>query len=302
MDFSRSKKSVNLQAVRKYIKLAKGTVTRTTLHGHGNNLENVPRYIATRCKNLQEIIVPAGLLTASLLEAAPCATNLKTLILSSRCHTTIDTVNQLLGHCPLLERAEFNSVMSSAGLSFMCAMNLQKLRSLILTCRVPPKGVQEGRSLKPNGFFWNIPHIASLSIRGWFFHANAVHTPPEPPDFSVLKQLKDLDISGLSSVFAPKLPSSLRSLDMSKCMFNTKGTFAPPSLPELTRLSIAGTSTDVFSEPQGVQHMLLSNSGLTHFDGSGGHLTSDDIKQLVRDGYLDKIEELRLVPFPGMIL
>lgn len=295
LDFSRSQKSVTLQAVRKYIKIAKGTVTKTTLDGHGHTLEKVPRYIATRCKNLQEMIVPAGLLTASLLEAAPCATNLTALVLSTQCHTTIDTVNQLLKHCPLLGRAEFHSVLSSPVYSFMCAVNLPKLRFFMLTCRVPPKGAQEARTLKPNGFFLNVPNLVDLSIKGWSVHTNTVNMPPVPPDFSALEQLQNLDISGLSSVFAPLLPSSLRSLDMSKCIFMAEGTFVPPSLTQLSRLSIAETSKDIFNEPQGLQRMLLPNKGnLTHFDGSGGRLSSEDIKQLLIEGYLNNIVELKL--------
>ncbi len=283
---------MKLQAVRKYLKLAKGTVTQTTFNSFGASPERVPRYITTRCKHLEKMVLPAGLLTASILDSAPCAPKLKTLILLSQCHTTIDAVNQLLQHCHGLERAEFHSVASTSGSSVLHMNNLPNLQSLTLRCRMPPKGAPDFRRLKLSGGFFHAPNLTMLSLTDWSFHPNTFGVPPPPPDFSTLQKLEDLDISGMLSTRPPVLPSSLRTLDMSRCGFGNSTLFVSPNLPLLTRLAIADISRTTFNgltlDP--LRAMLLSNKGnLTHLDASGVIMQSE-IEQLLMEGYLGNVE------------
>ena len=115
----------------------------------GANADRIPQYIATRCKNLEKLIIPAGLLTASLLESAPYAPNLQCLILG--CQITIDTATQLLSKCTNLRHVEFNSVASSQAVSFLRTGALPRLRILNLKGHTPQKGAPEQHRLRLDG-------------------------------------------------------------------------------------------------------------------------------------------------------
>jgi len=287
LDFSKSKKPMSLSVVRYYLKLAKGKVTRTTLDRFGHNPEKVPRYIATRCKNLQEMVVPAGFLSASVLEAASCAMNLKIIVLSSQCHTTMDTVIQLLSKCHSLERAEFHSVKSSSQTPALYVQDW--LTSLTLGSRMALNSA--ARILDINDLLEKIPNVQNLSLTNWFFPPSRKDPMGSTPDFSVLEKLQNLDISGLESFKVPRFPPSLRSLDMSKCIFTgdftRDNTWMSNGLTQLVRLAIAHM---IAKAPADAVILLLRNKGyLTHLDASGC-LLHHHIEELVRGGYLDQIE------------
>lgn len=58
-----------------------------------------------------------GFTGSSMIEAAPLARNLTTLIVSLNCDITLDAVTRLLSLCEKLERAEFHSIYSSGAVA-----------------------------------------------------------------------------------------------------------------------------------------------------------------------------------------
>ena len=296
LDLSAAKKPVNLGAVRKYIKWSNGTTTRVTLDRFGANAESIPRYVATRCKRLEDMRIPGGLIGASILEAAPCVSNLKTLIISKSCQVSCDTVSQLLCHCPNLERAEFHSVSSSEKRPAVWEKDMPKLRTLILDTPVVirRRGIQEAMPLLAiDTLVTKIVGIITLSVKGWF-------VPPFSPgpnlDFSNLHQLQHLDITGLVAQLPPQLPSTVRTFLMADCISFPRISgvpFADFDLPQMTRLSLAGWSELSLSV---LQACLLPNKGkLKHLDIGGCiALSIANLKELITHGYLEGVEELVL--------
>ena len=296
LDLAAAKKPVNLGAVRKYIKWSSGTTTRVTFDRFGANAESIPRYVATRCKRLEDMRVPGGLIGASILKAAPCASNLKTLIVSKSCQVSCDTVSQLLCHCPNLERAEFHSVSSSEKRAPAWEKDMPKLRTLVLDTPVLTRrrGTPEGRPLLAiDPLVTKIVGITTLSVKGWF-------VPPSFPgpnlDFSNLHQLQHLDITRLVAQLPPQLPSSVHTFLMADCIPFPRISgipFAGFDLPQVTRLSLAGWSELSLSV---LQACLLPNKGnLKHLDIGGCiALSIANLKELITQGYLEGVEDLVL--------
>ena len=82
-------------------------VTQAVLHRFTYQQNDVLKYITTRCKHLNTLLVPTGFTGMSLLRAAPFAKNLKTLVVTPGCEITLDTVSQILAQCNELNQAEF---------------------------------------------------------------------------------------------------------------------------------------------------------------------------------------------------
>ena len=292
LDFSTAKKPVNLGAVRKYIKRGNGTTTRVTLDRFGSNAE-IPRYVATRCRGLSDLRVPGGLIGASMLEAAPCATNLKTLIISKSCEMSCDAVSQLLSHCPNLERAEFQSVSAALSRPARWEVDMPNLRTLTLDTPNVRTRRQGWPSLALNSLLSKILFIHTLSVQGW-------SVPPTLPvqrlDFSKHHQLQHLNISRLVAAIPPQLPPTVRALSMADCNCFPRiygVSFADFDLPQMIRLSLAGWSELSLVE---LQAYLIANQGkVTHLDVRGCiALSSANLKELIEHGYFEGVEELAL--------
>lgn len=291
LDLSAAKKPVSLGAVRKYIKRSNGMTTRVTLDRFGSNAEKIPRYVATRCKGLEDLRIPGGLIGASILEAAPCASNLKTLIISKSCQVSCDTVSQLLCHCPNLERAEFHSVSSAESRPASWEVDMPKLRTLTLDAPIDRR-----RRTKPildlHTLLTKIIGINTLGVHGWTVPFN----PAQSLEFSILHQLQNLNISCLTATLPPHLPSTVRTFSMANCSYypGFQGVrFADFDLPQMVRLSLAAWSELSLGD---LEACLIPNKGqLTHLDvGSCIALSSANLKDLIRHGYLEGIEDLVL--------
>lgn len=292
LDFSTTKRPVNLGAVRKYIKRGNGTTTRVTLDRFGSNAEKIPRYIATRCRGLRDLRISGGLIGASILEAVPCASNLKTLIISKACQISCDVVSQLLSHCPNLECAEFQSVSPVENRTIRWEADMPKLRTLTLDA--PKVARRRGSTvLALETLLTKIPNIRTLSVQGWVV---AHGFPAQCIDFSNLHQLQQLDISRLNAILPPRLPSTIHAIAMAdcNCFPGIQGVdFADFDLPEMTRLSLAGWPG---LSPSDLQACLLPSKGkVTHLDIGGCiTLSSASLKELITQGYLEAVEDLVL--------
>ena len=286
LDFSTAKKPVSLGAVRKYIKRGKGTTSRVTLDRFGSNAEKMPRYVATRCKGLEDLRIPGGLIGASILEAAPCASNLKILVISKSCQVSCDTASQLLRHCTNLKHAEFHSVSSAKNRPATWNVDMPNLRTLILdTPKAQLRPLLDFKTLLAR-----IIGIQNLSVQGW-------SVPPIlNEDFSSLRQLQHLDISRLDAALIPQLPSTLLTLSMAGAnvhIWIPGVSFADFDLPHMVRLSMAGWSELSLGD---LQACLIPNKGkATHLDvGECIALSSANLKELITHGYLEAVEDLVL--------
>ena len=282
---------MNLGAIREYIKRGNGTTTRVTLDRFGSNADKIPRYVATRCRGLKELRISGGLIGASILEAVPCASNLKSLIISKSCTISRDVVSQLLGNCPNLERAEFQSISSAGHIITIWEVDMPKIRTLALDLEKPAKGL-------PPCFLWlerllsRIPNIHTLSVQGWTLPPS---TLGEPADFSNLHQLQHLDISRLDATLPPRLPLNIRTIVMANCgpTRSHRFSFVDLNLSQMVRLSLAGWSGLSLSDLRAC--LLPSKGKVTHLDiGSCVNLSSADLKELITQGYLEAVQDFVL--------
>ena len=131
-------------------------------------------------------------------------------------------------------------------------------------------------------------------MRGW-----KAHSAWARPDFSLLTELRKLDLAGFQLPVFPNLPSSLQELNVSNC-YNI--VFATPesqtnlletSLSNMTSLSLSSLSSML---PADLEVLLEPSKGqLLKLDISGCFLIENpDIAQLIQYGYLDSLVELRL--------
>lgn len=296
LDFSTAKKPVNLGAVRKYIKRGNGTTTRVTLDKFGSNAEKIPRYVATRCRGLTDLRIPGGLVGASILQAAPSAYNLKTLIISKACQISCDVVSQLLAVCPNLERAEFHSVGSAERRPAIWEVEMPKLRTLILD--IPAvKRSQKFPTIVLDSLLDKILGINTLSVEGWLI---APILPAQSLDFTFLHQLQHLNISRLGARQFPQLPSNICTLSMANWSASSIAdvllqgvNFANFDLPQLTRLSLAEWSK---LSSDDLQSCLIPSKGkVTHLDIGGCiGLSTANLEELITHGYFEAVEDLVL--------
>lgn len=291
LDFSTANKPITLGAVRKYIKRGNGITSRVVLDRFGSTAERIPRYITTRCKLLNELRIPGGLIGASILEAAPCASNLKTLIINKACQISCDAVSQLLSYCPNLERAEFQNVSSGGNRPARWETDMPKLRTLTLDT---PTVMRQLRPLLALGtLLTKITNIHTLSAQGWAVPQNF---PAQGLDFSNLHGLQHLNISRLTAPLPPRLPSAICSLYMTDCCCFPRASgrkFEEFDLPQIIRLSLAAW---LELSPLDLHSCLVSNKGkVTHLDISNCiSLSSANLKDLITNGYFEGTEALIL--------
>ena len=283
LDFSTAKKPVTLGAVREYVKRGNGTTTRIILDRFGSNAEKIPRYIATRCRELKDLRLSGGLIGASILEAVPCISSLKTLIVSEPCQMSCDVASQLLTRSLNLERAEFQINTYAKNRPVRWEVDMPNLRTLKLDTS------HRSNPLALPTLLNRIPNVHTLSVQGWSVPSSLT---AQAVDFSKLHQLQNLDISRLNMSLPLHFPSTLRSFAVKDCYF-PRISFADLDLPHLIRLSFAGWSGFSLTE---LQACLTPNKGkLTHLDmGSCIELSNANIKEIITQNYLEGIEDLVL--------
>ena len=279
LDFSTTKRNATLTAARQYVKNARGTCSAVRFSQFSQYQQNILSYVASRCKGLREVKLLSGFVGISFLKAAPCAVNLKTLIISSQCEITADAVTQLLDQCMNLERAEFHQVKAHG--SDICTNVLAKLHTLVLNV------VTRERDLPGlDKLLANVENVRSLTLRNWDLKSN----PLGFVDFSIVRNLEYLDLSHVRSISRVCLPTSVCSLNMTGCILPY--TQQAPVLPNLLSLSI-GSSISISMLM--LRDILATNEvKLRTLDICAAPFTPGDITALISVGYLAGIEELKI--------
>lgn len=131
LDFSGASRPVSIRSLQSCVRRSRGKTTRAIMNKQALFYGPSLNYITRNCKNLQCLEIQSGLRVRSLVEAAVLAPNLKSLMISVDCETTLDDVRLLLAQCRKLERAEFHNVLSSGAFATW-AGDISKLRCLTL--------------------------------------------------------------------------------------------------------------------------------------------------------------------------
>ena len=137
LDLSASKRPVRVSSIKACLRRSKGEITRATLNGIVSLQGGALKLITANCKDLRYLEIRQGFVSASLLEAAPLAHRLDTLILSNQCEVTIDTVVSLLNICRSLSRAEFHTISEVVRNVAQWPLELDSLKQLRLGSYTP---------------------------------------------------------------------------------------------------------------------------------------------------------------------
>lgn len=297
-----------MAAVRAYVRRSQRTIKRATLHLSKCYHDEILKHIISRCKVLQRIDVVSGFAGNTILRAAPLAIELKTLILD--CYVTMDTICQLLVDCSNLERAEFHKVHCT-GRTASWQGNMLRIRSLLINvpgqepgCGLVSKSLSEFyitiqlRYQNTSALLEKIPNAQNLTLRNWHW------TLPSSNhwDFSVTPKLQSLDITNNQHIIFPRLPPSLRALDLSSCIASPQlddlslANVMDSSLPEMKSLSLSNYHS---MEPTRLMALLSLGKGKLEFlNLKHCNLQAQNISSLIQDGFLTNVIQLGLAGLP----
>ena len=162
LDFSAASKPVTVGALRSYIKRSKGTTTQAVLHRFNTSQQNdVLKFITTRCKDLNSLTIPSGFTGASLISAAPYATNLETLIVMQASEVTLDTISQVISQCNNLVRVEIHCILRGR-FPATWTSDMTKIRTLTLNANYGCDIAGGQLNLVRLKLFF--PHVYSLNL------------------------------------------------------------------------------------------------------------------------------------------
>ena len=287
LDFGGARIPPKPKSVRTYIKRAHGNVTRAASNRYGPTID-VARCITSNCPALQELRMNGGYISSSLLRNTPCSTSLKKLYTSSQCRITIDTVTEICSDCPNLEVVEAHLISPTLPPYHWPSWKvLPHLHSLILK-----KPAADNSDVNHMTYLLDaIPNIRELTIANW--HIGDLR-PLRSPNFATLCKLESLDMSGVVMPFPLKLPSSIHTLNISKCRLESQilSSSIEWEASRLVRLEMAHT-TKISGEL--LLELLEPNKGnLIYLDISATLYDKSRYKLLADGGYLEKVEELKL--------
>ena len=272
LDFSKAKKPVTMQAVKRYILNAQGKVQRTAFNKFRINPDML-KYLTTRCIDLHEMSFIEGTFSRSLSIAAYYAENLKTLTLSFHCAVGLGIVHEVLCHCRALEDATFHNVITSTNCPSRLGEVLLSLRHLTIASHMQ----NSAEDRRPGSFlmsiFQMVPNIITLNFPGWMFEPLTLWLIP-----SNLRQLVSLELNTIDGAFAEGLPDSLQTLFLvtrAGMVHDHRST-----LPNLARFALCGVSQVVVAFDD-LQAWLSGNKGnLTYLDLSLSLLENGLMEQL----------------------
>lgn len=110
LDFSKAGAKIPKAAVRRYVQLSQRRLTKAVMSRFATQTPGNLHLIVTSTKCFEHLEFRSGYINTSLIKATSIAKNLKCLLLSARCETSLDCISQILGKCTQLVRAEFHSI------------------------------------------------------------------------------------------------------------------------------------------------------------------------------------------------
>ncbi|MCJ1464939.1 hypothetical protein MMC07_003554 [Pseudocyphellaria aurata] len=293
VDLSGAVRAVSMAAVRGYVQRSQKTIQRATLHLSKVHHDDILKYIISRCKLLQRLDIVSGCAGRTILRAAPVAIDLNTLILSD-CDVTLDTMCKLLAACSNLERAEFHKVYPFDHTASWPG-NMSKIRSLLINAA--PRKAHE-RRYDTSALLKNIPNAQNLTLKNWIW----IEPSEADWDFSVIPNLRILDLTNNHNIVFPRLPPSLRNLDLSSCTPSTLRddssitNIMESSLPEMRRLSLSNFHS---MGPTELGFLLREVTGkLELLNLKYCNFQADEIESLVLLGFLKNVTQLSLAFLP----
>ncbi|KAI9880788.1 MAG: hypothetical protein M1830_000224 [Pleopsidium flavum] len=290
LDLSSARKPVKLTTILACVRRSKGSITHATFNRVATTKSNILKHVTSRAKGLRHIEIMSGFAGSSMIEAAPLARNLTTLIVWSDCGVTLDTITRLLSLCDKLERAEFHSIYSSGAAAQWQISS--KLRTLTLKAA---QGVGSANiTSNTDSLIEQIPNVSELCLHGWVGDRAFDHL-----DLSKLENLRSLKLCRLQSRVFPKLPTGIRNLDLSYNYnldfhrLESRHNLENYNLNHLEFLdlcfvpNLSGSSLETLLRPSKGKLQGFNINNCSQVDRVA-------VNQLMTNGYLDRIVDLSL--------
>ena len=274
-----------MDTVRTYVRRSQGKVRRFALGRSSSSQQAILSYVADRCKGLQEVCLSSSLISASILKAAPSMSNLRSIILSTKCDISLDTAIEVLVQCKQLEHAEFPMVLQGLLQGALDrADSFVKLHTLILDQFRHDKTPM----LPLTQLLEKIPSIHSLRLRYWALGNNN----PNNHGFSQLTHLEHLDIDGSRFQSFDLLPSTIRVLSVAKARCFRGPHIVHQHFPNLVRLSIAHHEDGRLLS---LERLLFANKGnLLELNMTHAPIEKPLVLSLIKEGYFSAIETFHM--------
>ncbi|KAI9791747.1 MAG: hypothetical protein M1816_003557 [Peltula sp. TS41687] len=296
LDLSHAKRPVRVASVKACLRRSRGDITRATLNGLVTLQGGILKLITANCRELQSLEICQGLVSASLLEAAPLAHRLDTLILSKQCEVTIDTVMYLLKTCRDLSKAEFHTISEMGNSVAQWPTDMVSLKELRLGSYTPRicSSYRSAASLSLETLHYRAPNLSVLSLHNW-----STRHRVDRLAYRSLSELSRLDLQGNTMVLFPVLPASIRHLNLSDSSISCMGTSQCDAilgdlfLPNLHELDVSGSNA---MTPALLDRLLrgsevgLNRLAISHAPGSYAPVLAD----CLRDGLLENLVALEV--------
>ncbi|KAL8690159.1 MAG: hypothetical protein Q9224_004472 [Gallowayella concinna] len=277
--------------IRQYVHLSQNKAVKAVMSRFAMQRPDNLHHIVSGCKGLEHLEFRSGYSNASLIKATSIAENLRCLLLSERCETTLDCLSQILGKCKNLVRAEFHLItipsytpqwqgdMSSLQILTM------KISSKACTSTVPSFGPLIER----------IPQIRELNLERW-----KSETAIPTAGLGTMAHLQKLRLVGFQGEVNPRALPSLRILELRACdlmlerfsALSTRGTpdlraggVTELSLPSANYLRMNTLLQLLGSTPLGLRRLSLFHCAM---------INAIELNNLICMGYMDHVVELDL--------
>ncbi|KAI9677376.1 MAG: hypothetical protein M1817_006328 [Caeruleum heppii] len=263
-----------MTALRACIRRSKGKATRAVLPHIAGEETQVLQMLVSQCRALEILDIRGSCLGVEVLHAATLAPKLQSLRVGGQTVVDLKGVVFLLRCCPLLECAEFHSVRGLRG-EVLWPPTLPKLKRLCLVASEEQEMHTLALNMEPLiRCTSEVQELFTAGWKGWSLEFDS--------DFRPLARLETLDLRGTQLAFFPRLPSSIRRLNLSAmhrvrlALQPSEGFLRESHLPLLEKLCWSD-----WSELRAAQLLQILRP-------SKGRLRELD------DGYLDNVLELNL--------
>lgn len=228
LDFRLARKKPSLKSIQRYISYAKGKCVSLRLGHPGHNDYQALSYAIERCKELRLIRIDDEF-HPRFARMIPDARALRVLILGGYCRLSLKQASTLIDQCQNLEQAEFHAITAPRTNN----QTQWSLRRNIYTL------VMKAFALTPWSFYPLIdafPNVQRLVLRNFREDAKV----DTLLDLSSLGNLEVVDLTGCHAPLPPKLPASVKEVNLnSSTKYSGSTILPPPELPCLKKLSLA---------------------------------------------------------------